>query len=517
MPLTLRQLLDLDVLRDARPEVLVGQNALDRPVRWVHSSEIFEIGPLLSGGELLLTTGLGLAGPDAGARRHYIRDLADRGVSGLALELGRTFPSPPAELVEAARRHGLPLIALTAVVPFIKISQVANTAIVDGESARLRLGEAVSRALNDSLIAGAGVGGLLAAAGAVTRCPLVVLSAAGALVAGHGVGDHRDAWELVDAAKHVVGVSVHGQVWGRLVAGPGSALTESDLIAVLERTAAALSLAVLLTGSPPSQQDRQISALLADLVGSSVPGEADYRLRAGLAGFQPRPDQQIVTVAVDGPESGPALAMLERVSRRLGSQRLAGRVVGDVLALLVLGPEVRDAVGAAAAAIEDGRSRTGAPELTVALGHAVSGQAGPAQLAASLRAARAALRLVLAERSSRPGGAPAVATSRTLALELELLGNGDRARLGPLAVSMIGALIDWDTAHRSELVHTLEVLLRHGGSPTRAAAALHLGRQSLYQRIERIESLLGVRVDDPSLHASLLLAACAHRLAAGSS
>jgi purine catabolism regulator len=45
---------------------------------------------------------------------------------------------------------------------------------------------------------------------------------------------------------------------------------------------------------------------------------------------------------------------------------------------------------------------------------------------------------------------------------------------------------------------------------------LHLGRQSLYQRIERIESLLGHPCDDPDLHASLLLAACAHRLSAAS-
>jgi purine catabolism regulator len=512
MPLTLRQVLDLDVLRQAKPEVLVGQGSLDRAVRWVHSSEIYEIGPLLSGGELLLTTGLGLAGPDAGARRHYVRDLADRGVTALALELGRTFLTAPVELVEEARRYGLPLIVLTAVVPFIQISQVANTAIVDGESARLRLGDEVTRALHDSLIAGAGIGGLLAAAGAVTRCPLVVLSTAGALVAGHGFGDHRDAWELVDVSRHVVGVSVHGQVWGRLVAGPGSSLSEGDLIAVLEHTSAALSLAVLLTGSPPSQQDRQISALLADLIGSSVPGDADYRLQAGLAGFQPRAEQQIVAVAVDGPESGPALAMLERAARKLGSARLAGRVVGDVLALMILGPEVRDAVGAVASAIEEARSRTGAPELTVAVGHAVAGQAGATHLGASLRAARAALRLALAERGSRPGGAPAVATSRTMALELELLSNGDPARLELLAMSMIGPLAEWDSAHRSELVWTLEVLLRHGGSPTRAAVALHLGRQSLYQRIERIESLLGVQVDDPTLHASLLLAACAHRL-----
>ena len=105
------------------------------------------------------------------------------------------------------------------------------------------------------------------------------------------------------------------------------------------------------------------------------------------------------------------------------------------------------------------------------------------------------------------GGHDALRVEAEMAVEV-----GDPARLRDLARSLIGPLIEWDGAHRSELVHTLEVLLRHGGSPTRAAAALHLGRQSLYQRIERIETLLGVSVDDPALHTSLLLAAVAHRL-----
>jgi purine catabolism regulator len=515
VPITLREILDFEVFHKAQAEVLAAGRGLDRPVRWVHSSEIYEIGPLLSGGELLLTTGLGLAGPDAGARRHYVRDLAERGVAGLALELGRTFEEAPPEVVEEARTRGLPLIALHAVVPFIEISQAANTAIVDGANARIKLGDEVTRALNDSLVAGAGVGGLLATAGAVTRCPLVVLSAAGALVAGHDVGDHRSAWALVDLARHVVPVTVQGRAWGRLVAGPGSVLDEGDLAAVLERTATALSLAVLLTGSPPSRPDRQVAALLADLLDGAVAGDGDFRLRAGLAGFQPRPDQHVVAVAVESPESAPAMAMLDRAARRLGTTPLAGPVLGGVVALLVVPADASDPVGSAVSAVEEARSRTGAPELTAALGHAVPGDAGPAPLTASLGAARSTLRLALAERTSRPGGAPAVAAARTMALELELLGNrstSDPARLRDLAHSLVGPLIEWDGAHRSELVHTLEVLLRHGGSPTRAAAALHLGRQSLYQRIERIETLLGVAVDDPALHASLLLAAVAHRV-----
>ncbi|WP_277032150.1 PucR family transcriptional regulator ligand-binding domain-containing protein [Actinacidiphila oryziradicis] len=63
-----------------------------------HSSEIYEIGPLLSGGELLLTTGLGLAGADPGARRHWVREPAARDVAGVAFEIGRSLPDVPAEV-----------------------------------------------------------------------------------------------------------------------------------------------------------------------------------------------------------------------------------------------------------------------------------------------------------------------------------------------------------------------------------------------------------------------------------
>jgi Purine catabolism regulatory protein-like family. len=93
--LTLAQFLALPAVRDAAPEEAVAPASPDPPVRWVHSSEIYEIGPLLSAGDLLLTTGLGLAGVDAGARRHWVRELAGRGVTAVAVELGRSLPELP--------------------------------------------------------------------------------------------------------------------------------------------------------------------------------------------------------------------------------------------------------------------------------------------------------------------------------------------------------------------------------------------------------------------------------------
>ena len=56
-----------DLLRELELEIVAGEAGLDRAVRWVHISELADPTPWLSGGELLLTTGLQL-GDDAQQR-----------------------------------------------------------------------------------------------------------------------------------------------------------------------------------------------------------------------------------------------------------------------------------------------------------------------------------------------------------------------------------------------------------------------------------------------------------------
>ena len=52
-----------DLLRDLEVRLVAGQSGIDNAVRWVHISEIVDPTPWLSGGELLLTTGLQLERP----------------------------------------------------------------------------------------------------------------------------------------------------------------------------------------------------------------------------------------------------------------------------------------------------------------------------------------------------------------------------------------------------------------------------------------------------------------------
>ncbi|MGH9059255.1 MAG: PucR family transcriptional regulator ligand-binding domain-containing protein, partial [Acidimicrobiales bacterium] len=81
--------LTLRALADERPlglRVLAGATALDRPIGWVHPTELTDPQAFLEGGELLLTTGLALN--DAFDEAAYVRRLVEAGVAGLGFGVG---------------------------------------------------------------------------------------------------------------------------------------------------------------------------------------------------------------------------------------------------------------------------------------------------------------------------------------------------------------------------------------------------------------------------------------------
>src|SRR3981081_1764201 len=100
--LTVRELIkDLDV------RLLTGERSLDLPVRWVHISELADPTPWLSGGELLLTTGMQLDGPDS--LRDFVTRLADHQLAGLGFGTGFRHEKVPAALVEVAAERDFPV------------------------------------------------------------------------------------------------------------------------------------------------------------------------------------------------------------------------------------------------------------------------------------------------------------------------------------------------------------------------------------------------------------------------
>ena len=177
---TLRDVLAMPSFRAASVEVLTGD--LDAVVRWVHSSEVYEMGGLLAGGEVLLTSGLGLHGRTADQLAAYVEQLADAGCVALGLEIGRSFFDVPTELVTTASRRGMACLAFHSVVPFERMVEDFHDLLVRRRLGTARGGEAIWQELLAPVMHGQGMTALLDAVARLAGCAVEFVDADGRVV-----------------------------------------------------------------------------------------------------------------------------------------------------------------------------------------------------------------------------------------------------------------------------------------------------------------------------------------------
>ncbi|ETK30784.1 PucR family transcriptional regulator [Microbispora sp. ATCC PTA-5024] len=505
MAICLSDLIRHPVVQRGDPVVLSGADLLDRPIRWLHSSDIYEIAPLLRDGDMLLTTGLGLEGRGEAERRAYVRHLATRGVAGVALELCRFFTTAPVDMVEEAERLGLPLLGFRALVPFVEVTEAVNSTIVDVTVHRLRRMDEVSRGLSEVLANGGSVGELVARLAAVLDRPVSLTGPLGEMTAGDRARPRRGEREP-DRAP----VVLNGAVWGWLLTrhGDGERLVEQ---AALERAAEIVALG-LLRGereavSHSSERRRLVAALLS--------GRGDregLRARAQAAGLPLSADGYVVALARDD-DPGLALAALDRAARAASAPPGARSLPSPALV-------TAEADGLCCTVLTvptgPGSPRRLAARLSAELADALpvtgAGAVGPpARAVEDLVHSVTEARLVLPfARQVAPR--THVADAAALGAERALLRAYDVDGLARYVREQLGPLIDYDERRGTRLLDTLETLLTSAEGKAEAARRLHLRRQTLYQRLRRIGELLDADVEAPWTRAGLLLALRARHL-----
>ncbi|GAB3270824.1 PucR family transcriptional regulator [Kineosporia babensis] len=527
LQLTVADVLELPVVQQGGPVVLAGRERLNRPLRWVHATELADIAPLLRPGDLVLTTGVGLpADQQRTALREFAVSLAEAECAGLFVEYGRRWRDAlPADLVSACEESGLPLVALTHEVRFAAVTQTVGELVVDQQVAELRDAQRVHETFTELSFEQAGATQVLEAVSRLAAAPVVLENEQHRpLDFLPGPGEETsflDGWQSRSAAVGspdrtvwdeangwlITRLGTRDQNWGRLVIGSAQPPPQR-LVAVAERAAASLALHRLHDRDRDRSRRRHHHELLLALQTQPVTDDllrrcelADLPVRRRrFAGLVLRPASigtgrgdldEVVSSAIAAAHAVRVPALVAEVDREI-----------LVLLSLPLGPDTDQVVDRLA-----GRLRP-RPGVVVCAGRTVD---AAAEIERSLAEARQVA-------DSLPVGAGAeVLVHRLQDVHLQglltLFGDDERLRHFVQRELEPVRLHDASVTGQMQLLPVLRALLRHPGSKSAAAASLHLSRAAFYDRLTRLAQLLKADLDDPDIRVSLHVALIADDLA----
>ncbi|WP_316524975.1 PucR family transcriptional regulator [Kitasatospora brasiliensis] len=524
-----------DLLAPGAPRLrlLAAEEELDRQISGVMTTDLQDPGRYLHGGELVLTGMLWRTVPADSER--FVRTLAAGGAVALAAGEAEVGPVPE-DLVEACRRHRMPLLAVPDDIAFGTVTEFIGRQVSADRAADLAA--LVDR--HRMLVSAAGGGGLdavLDLLGGDLDLDCWVLAPTGAVIAGPAdrlsaqdrdqlVRAHLTAQRQRRRPPHRVKLAAGSY---SLLPAPASAGHEAPhdtppraahdtpqagspladwVLAVAgdvtewttKRQQLAENLARLVAAERHRRDEgRRLRRGLADellalLRRDADPAEIGRTLYASsaMAARYPGPGSKspaeqgswlVLSAEGGGLPEGTVRAVLEEVLGGTTDRALvAGTGTGAVVVLPApAGPVPADTLRDLLAPLEAGLG----PESRITLG-----VSAPAAEAGGLRGALEESRHARRIAASRPGRV-CVAGPEELASHVLLLAAVPDEVRRAFRGRLLDKVIAYDTEHQADLVRTLEAFLRSDGSWTRCAAQLHVHVNTLRYRIGRIEELTG--------------------------
>ena len=487
------------LVEEAGVELLAGGNAADAPIRWVHISELLDPTPWLSGGELLLTTGIQLT--DEKKQRTFVSRLVQHSLGGLGFGTGLGHDEVPPAIVEEAERLEFPLFEVPFEMPFIEITEKAFTHLVNEQYALLQRSIAVQRRLEQLVLDERGLDELTRALSAAIGGSVVMLDGRGETVSAANFRRPvaEPALDVIRAEVSRRNTSpnpssfepTHEAVAGRALVLPvapdvrggprawlagvrdGAALGEFERL-ILQQGVTVVALELMRRRVMRDTERR----LAGDILEDAVTGELrDHDLEARLRAFGVESEAAMIVFRLEGPER--AEVLLERllseaaVGALVASREglLCAVVDGSAADPLALASRVRDAL-----AREHGDVRV-----------AVSRVAPTTSLRTSFHEGRYALEVA----SFANGRAREVASWRDLGAFQLLLAVQDGEALRLYCESVLGPIQEGEGDYGGELLKSLEAFLEQNGQWEKAARKLFCHRHTLRYRIRRVEQLTG--------------------------
>jgi len=473
-----------------------GEAAGKREIRWAHISELADPTPWLSGGELLLTTGIRL--DSAERQRGLVRLLAEKKLAGLGFGTGFDHRRIPAPLAKEADKLAFPVFEVPYEKPFIAITEAVARSVVNENYDVLERGLAVNERLERLVLEGGGLAEIARELASAVGGSAAVLDQRGDLLAH---GGRKLSSALIEAARSRIrgrgatapfapGEKSGGRALAHPVS-PRAGAAEAWLLVVrrsgelgdferlcVQQAAVVVALELMRERVERETERRLSGEVLSAALSGRLPAA---ELRDRLAPFGIRGSAAALVFQLEEPDA--AQATLER--------HLAGAGHGGLVAAhaagrrhylcAVIDGEQADPIEAAAAA---------RGELEAAHGPTRAAASRPApsdRVRHSFHEARCALEATALSN----GAAPEVASYRDLGAFTLLLSVQDADALRLYCENVLGPIEEADGRYAGELLRSLEAYIDRNGHWERAASDCYCHRHTLRYRIKRIEELTG--------------------------
>ncbi len=492
-----------NLVADCGLELVAGADAAERPIRWVHISELEDPTQWLSGGELLLTTGIQLDG--AARQRRFVALLADHDVAGLGFGTGFEHKRIPKALLEEADKRGMPLFEVPYEMPFIAITERAFALLVNEQYAVLDRGTQVHERLERLVIEGRGLEAVLGSLATAIGGSAIVQDATGRELARHPRkgGPSSAALKALGAevASRRATAAVtpfepqHPSLAGRALAVPVpgrrgaapvawlSVISHGGPLGEFERlTARQGSMVVGLELMRERVVQETERRLAGDLLAEALAGRLDPdELRGRLRPFGIGAEAAVLVFELEDAHAGEQALESELADAGVGALVATSAAGGRPLLCAVIdaraGDPVRVAAGLRSAlAAGQGQVRAAASRPTAV---------------ASLRRAFHEARCALEATSLADGDAPEVASHRDLGAFTLLLSLQDEDALRLYSEGLLEPIERIEGEYGGELLRSLEAYIEHNGNWERSARQLYCHRHTLRYRIRKIEELTG--------------------------
>ena len=507
-----------ELLRDLDVRLLAGERSLDLPVRWVHISELDDPTPWLSGGELLLTTGMQLDAPER--QREFITRLADHHLAGLGFGTGFQHESVPAAVLEAATERDFPLFEVPYELPFIAVTEAAFSRLVNEQYAVLRRALSAHERLQRIVLSERGLDALVAALATLVGATVIVLDARGESMMQRAFRreldpdsvaalqvEVRDRARRREARTFVPSVTEQGQALALPVASDGA--PQNGTVPVPRAWLVAVKDAGPLSDFDRLTLHQAVTIVALELLRSRVAGDTERRLAGDVLhavvrgeltggdlarrlvpfGIGDRAAALVVQRGADGRPAGPALEAAVRSALRDDAVPGLVATTGEVTGALVPGMVDEDLVALAERIADAGEAEISGP-VRVGVGRAVP--AGDARRSFhEARCAVEALSLGVNGSGSNGRATARVANYKELGSFQLLLSLQDDEALRLFCDSILGPIEASEGHYGGELMRSLEAFIEENGQWERAARRLYCHRHTLRYRIRRVEELTG--------------------------